>query len=160
MKILKLGTIVSDTVSGTKGMLTHCCINMQENDCYIYQPAGLNPKTGQPVTAIMVDKARIKGASDIEVVLPLEVLGSTGEDTASGFKGTIIGLTYHINGCVHVEIKPKGTTKETGSTIESHEFDIRRIKGSKIKMVTSEKLAKSIKETPSPMQMPSPKYKR
>lgn len=151
MKILELGNMVKDTVSATKGMLTHFTIDMGGNERYIFQPQGLNPKTGQPVEAIWVERTRITGAKEVEVDLPLNVLGTQGEDMASGFKGTICEMIYHINGCLHVEIKPKGTLTETGGTIAAKEFDIRRVKGEAITPLNEKQLKESIKDKPSPM---------
>lgn len=151
VKLLELGTMVSDTVSGTKGMLTHLYLETGDQKRYIYQPRGLNPKDGKPVQSIFVDESRISGGKYVEVELPTNALGTPGEDIATGFKGTIIGLTYHINGCTHVEIKPKGINKQTGATFDSHEFDIRRVKGKVIKPLAKKALKKSIQQSPSPM---------
>lgn len=159
MKVLQLGTIVTDTVSGTKGMLTHLTVDMEEHEEYIYQPRGLNPDTMQPVGRTMISKSRIKGATIVDVDLPLNVLGSQAEDIATGFKGTVISLIYHINGCLHVAIKPKGKLKN-GDTIEPAEFDIRRVIGPKITPLNAKQLTASIKATPSPSPLPIRKISR
>ncbi len=104
MKLLKLGTIVHDSVSDTQGMLTHALIDMDKNIFYNYQPRGLSPETGQPVDAILTNRARIEGAEEIEIDMPLHALGTIAEDIATGFKGKIIGLTLHINGCLHADL--------------------------------------------------------
>lgn len=151
MKILKLGQIVTDGVTQTQGMLTHLCVNMEKHCSYIFQPKGLNPETLQPVEIILIEASRVVGGEEIDVDLPVEVLGSEAEDLASGFKGTIIELIYHINGCIHVDIKPVGILPKTGATIASANFDIRRLKGPKIKPLTDKKLKKSIIKKPSPV---------
>ena len=157
MKIAQLGVLVEDNVSLTKGMLTHACINMEENVEYVFQPKLLNPNTMKPVGALMISASRIKGGKLVEVDIPTELLGTKVEDTATGYKGSIIGLTYHINGCLHAELKAPGTIKETGSTVESYECDVRRLKGPSIKKLNARELAASIKKNPSPMMKPSPK---
>lgn len=151
MKVLELGVMVSDTVSGTKGMLTHLVVDMDNIIQYIYQPRGLSPKTGQPIDTLLLAPSRIKGAKEIEVDLPVEILGTQAEDIATGFKGTVINLIYHINGCTHAGIKPKGIIAATGNTIAVHEFDVRRIKGEAIKPLKAKDLKKSITEKPSPV---------
>jgi len=150
MKIYKLGEMVRDIVSDTEGMLTHMTVNMDKNEQYVFQPRGLNPETQQPVEKIYIDKSRIIGAIEEEISIPVEILGTEAEDIATGFKGIIIGLIYHINGCLHVDIKPKGILTNTGSTIQSHEFDIRRVKGLVIPNLTKFKMKVSIKKNPSP----------
>lgn len=159
MKIFTLGDMVKDTVSATEGMLTHLIIDMDKSERYIFQPKGLNPKTMQPVERISIDKARVFGGTESELEIPIHLLGTEAEDIATEFKGTIIGIIVHINGCIHVDIKPKGILKETGDTIASHEFDIRRIKINGKPYMSKFELKKSIKNNPSPESKPQPKYK-
>jgi len=150
IKILKLGTIVKDSATGVEGMLTIVATDMDGSHLYMFQPRGLNPKTGAPVDRMVIATARIVGGEEIEVDLPVEILGTIAEDLATGFTGMIIQLDYHINGCIHVDIKPVGVIAETGTTIESQSFDLRRIKGDKIKPLAEEALEESKKKTPSP----------
>lgn len=154
MKILKLGILVKDDVSGTIGILTHFCLDMDLNPTYVYQPRGLNPKTKQPVDVIWISESRVSEGMEIEVDLPTHIIGTHAEDIATGFNGTIIAMTYHINGCIHVDIKPQGILEETGNTIDTCNFDIRRIIGEAIKPLDENKLQKSLTDTPSPAGMP------
>lgn len=161
MKLFKLGTMVKDIASGTTGMLTHCLINLDKQCAYIFQPKGLNPENMKPVNVIVIEASRISGAIIEDVDIPLELLGIHNvEDIASGFKGMIISLTIHLNGCVHAEIKPKGIIKHTGATIEPVDFDIRRLKIPGVKKLTEAELKKSTKSTPSPILKPSNKYSK
>jgi len=160
MKIFKLGTMVKDIASGAVGMLTHCLINLDKQCTYIFQPKGLNPTNMKPVNVIVIEATRITGAITEDINIPLEILGKQGEDLASGFKGMIIGLTIHLNGCVHAEIKPKGTLKNTGETIEPVEFDIRRLKIPGVKILTDKELKQSTKKTPSPILKPLNRYSK
>ena len=155
MKALKLGVEVKDTVSGTKGILTHLIINMSFGKEYIFQPGLLSPETGKPVEAILVDEARIKGGVKEKVDIPLEIMGEKGIDKATKFKGTIAKIYLHINGCVHVSLKPKGTNKTTGDTLDAVEFDIRRIECEKLTELTEAELKKSLKTKPSPLAISS-----
>jgi len=157
MKAFTLGDMVRDTVSDTEGMLTHLIIDMDKSERYIFQPKGLNPKTMQPVERISIDKARVIGGTINEIDVPIHLLGTEAEDIATEFKGTVIGIIVHINGCIHVDIKPKGTLKDTGDTIAAHEFDIRRIKIDGKPYMTKFELKKSIKEAPSPGLYPKNK---
>lgn len=150
MKALKLGTIVTDTISNVPGMLTHLMINMTGNREYLFQPKSINPKTMKPASVIFVDEGRISGGEFIDIQPPVDILGTKAEDVATGFKGKITGLTYHINGCLHVDVKPEGISEETGSTIEACDFDIRRLKGPALKKLTEEDLQLSRVQTPSP----------
>jgi hypothetical protein len=155
--MIKLGKIVTDKVSGLKGMLTHYIIDMSHNVNYIFQPRGLNPSDGQPLKSTWLDTKRIEGGVEEEVILPLELLGTEAKDTASGYKGTIISLTYHENGCIHAGLKAKGKTSD-GSSIDAVEFDIRRLEGPALKKMTEDALKESVKEKPSPIKRPERRY--
>lgn len=150
MKIFKLGTIITDKVTETEGMLTYLTVDLDNRVCYIYQPRGLNPETKQPVERIFIETSRISNAKTEEIDLPLHILGTQAEDIATGFVGTVTSIIYHINGCIHVELKPKGILKNTGATITACEFDIRRVKGKAITPLNSKQLKESIKDKPSP----------
>lgn len=151
MLLLKTGQLVGDKVTKTKGMLTHIMINMDLQASYIYQPHGLNPETKQPVDKIFIEKSRIINGVEEEVDVPVQLLGTIAEDTASGFKGMIVGLVYHLDGCVHAEIKPEGVLESTGATIASCEFDLRRLKGKAINQLKNQEKKEDKKEIPSPM---------
>lgn len=150
MKILELNTKVIDKITETEGMLVIAVLDMDRTVRYVFQPRGLNPETHQPVTRIVLEKVRVQGASEIEVNLPVEVLGTEVEDRATGFKGIAVQLSYYVNGCVHFDVKPKGILTKTGDTIESYEFDYRRLMGPAIKVMSKEELKKDQEKAPSP----------
>jgi hypothetical protein len=152
--MLKLGTNVTDTVTGIKGMLTHYDIDMGRNVHYMFQPGQLSPEDGQPVESFWINENRIEGGILKDVNLPLEVLGTQVEDIATGFKGTAIALRLHINGCVHFQVKPKGVIEKTGKSIGYTDFDIRRLKGDAIKQLSEEEIEKSERTHPSPADCP------
>lgn len=153
-KILNLGKIITDRVVGLKGMLTVLSIDMNQNIHYLFQPAGLNPKTQEPLDVYWITEKRVVGATMETVALPLNILDTEVEDKATGFKGTAITLYYYLNGCVHIDVKPKGIIKSTGESIKVREFDIRRLKGKMIKELSEKELKSSKKENPSPERRP------
>ena len=84
--ILKLGQMVTDNVTGIKGMLTMYSEDMDNNVLYLFQPSKLNPETKEPVDRYWLSKSRVD-AEDYKVELPLHILGTVVEDKATGFKG-------------------------------------------------------------------------
>ena len=148
--MIKLGTMITDKVTGIKGMLTMYQVDISDNKHYLFQPAVLNPEDRQPAKSFWVTEKRVIGGEETTVVLPLEILDTQVEDKATGFNGTAIALYYHLNGCIHIEIKPKGIIEKTGESIKPVEFDIRRLKGIAIKEMDSNEFEKSKVKTPSP----------
>lgn len=158
MKIIKLNTMVTDAVTGMEGMLTMAIIDMDGTARYVFQPRGLNPETRQPVTRILLESSRVENGILEEVNLPMEVLGSEVEDIATGFTGIAVQINYHINGCVHFEVKPRGFLEKSGDSIEACDFDYRRLKGPAIKVMTEEELEVSKIKKPSPERKLVSKY--
>lgn len=153
MKLMfKLGTIVTDTATGLQGMLTHLLIEQGGSNHYSFQPRGLNPETGAPVKKIWLSPERIEKGVPVEVpiTIPMAALGTEAEDTASGFKGTVVGICLHLTGCFHVTLQPKGKLDKTGNPIEPMDFDIRRIKGPFIPVFSEEQVAVDQQRKPSP----------
>ena len=148
--MIKLGTIITDKVTEVKGMLTMYNVDINHNEHYLFQPSALNPETKEPIDTFWLTEKRIVGGETISVSLPLEILDTQVEDKATGFNGTAISLNYHLNGCVHVDVKPKGIIEKTGATIKVREFDVRRLKGLAIKELSDIELEKSKVENPSP----------
>jgi hypothetical protein len=152
--MFKLGTMVTDSVTGLKGMLTHLQIE-GDSKMYLFQPRGLNPKTEEPVDAIWIAPDRILNGQDVaEPYLALDALGTEVEDEASGFKGVAVAAVLHINGCIHLDIQPAGIVKETGRPIKRNNFDIRRLKGKAIKPMNEAEREKSQTARPSPAPFP------
>lgn len=157
-KVLKLGTECLDTATQLIGTLTHWTIDLEKNIAYLFQPRGLGPD-GQPIELLHVCAARLLVQEvDYEVVrIPFQILGTQVEDKASGFAGMAISFIYHINGCFHANVQPTGTTSK-GNPVASNNFDLRALKGEKIKELDSKKLAKSKLDTPSPQDFPQRKF--
>lgn len=150
MKIIELGTIVTDTASGLKGMLTHLQIAQDRHQFYSFQPRGLHSETGDPVTGQWITEPRVKRPySTVEVDIPLSVLGTECTDEASGFTGVITEITLHISGCIHVWIQPEGKNKK-GEMAKGYDFDIRRCKGKAITALSKTERKAQEKSRPSP----------
>jgi len=147
--IKKLGKMVTDKVTGLKGMLTHFVLDQDGNRNYFFQPALLSKETGKPIDSYWLGDSRVVGGKEVQVSLPTEVLSTQVEDIATGFKGTACNVELHINGCVHVMIKPKGLNMK-GQPIDGLSFDIRRLKGKKVPKYSEEELEESTKKKPSP----------
>lgn len=148
--MLKLGVTVTENASELKGILTMYMTDASGNEHYQFQPGGLSHETKMPLPTYWIGKNRVVGGKEIAVALPKEVLDTEVEDEATGFKGKAVALYYHLNGCVHVDVKPKGTNEKTGEPLKAVEFDIRRLTGIAIKKLSEAQLQQSIKETPSP----------
>lgn len=154
-EMIKLGSIVTDDASGTKGMVTLLAIDMDGSRNYCFQPSGLDKESKQPLPAYWLPGARFSGGERIiEPELPFEVLGSEAEDTATKFKGTAVTLVLFMSGCLHITIQPKGKL-ESGGMIKGHDFDVRRLKGPAIKKMTEAEKVKDQLEKPSPFECPS-----
>lgn len=153
IKTIKLGTKCSDKATGQFGSLTHMLFNLDHHVAYVFQPHGLNPENGQPIKRFRIEEARLANVikSDYtELDVPVEILGTEVEDSASGFKGTAIAFVQHPSGCFHVEIQPRGVVKSTNTQIASAEFDLRRCIGKKIPKLDPVELEKSVANKPSP----------
>ena len=153
LKLIELGTKVEDKASGIEGMLTHVQL-CDQTVHYLFQPKGISPETGQPVKPDWITEDRVKGGKKIDMDIPMEILSTIVTDKASGYKGYVIALTRHINGCVHALVQAKGTVKATGNLIEPTDFDIRRLSGRKIPKLTQTQKKKSEKKHPSPAGCP------
>jgi hypothetical protein len=155
--MLKLGTEVKDRASGLKGMLTHMVVAGDGSTTYLFQPKGLT-ENGGPVDKFFLDESRIEGGVEVEEpYLYRDILGTQVEDMASGYKGTAIELTLHVNGCVHIGVQAAGKAKNGGRVL-AYDFDVKQLKGKAIKPLSEAELVKEKKERPSPIEMPSREY--
>lgn len=131
VKLIKLGTKCADTATKNNGAVTHLNINGSGHQTYLFQPKKLNPDSGLPVNRLRLDATRLNGIKEghyTEVELPMEMIGQGVEDDFSGYKGVVIGLTIHLNGCVHYVVQAPGHKKD-GSPIEAIEVDPRSCVG-------------------------------
>jgi hypothetical protein len=153
---IKLGTIVKDEATGLEGMLTHLQVEMDLRQFYAFQPRGLSPEDGKPLRSLWLIESRLGGKlAHVGTELPIEVLGTEVKDAASGFSGMAINLCQHISGCVHVGVQCKGTHAKTGAPVGEVDFDIRRLEGKAIKVLSEEERDADQKANPSPVGIES-----
>lgn len=153
--MLKLGTTIKDSASGLPGSLTHMNVDTGGNVLYLFQPRGLNPKTGAPLETYWISGDRVCFAETIgNPDFPQGILGSKAEDKASGFAGTVVSLTVHINGCVHAILQAAGRQPESLDMIKSVDFDIRRLQGSAIPNLSESERKADEKKKPGPAPCP------
>ena len=154
MKVLKLGQIVHDIITGMDGSLTHMMVYIGGNIEYVFQPRSLNSTTNLPSKKMWMPKERLQRGEEIEIDIPFHILGTEVEDEVTGFKGKIVHLVYHLDNCLHVDVKPSGLNSQ-GEPHDSAEFDIRRVKGPAI----TEAKQKQVEEAPdSPTEYPQKRY--
>lgn len=155
--MFKLGTIVTDSVTGLEGMLTHLHVE-GEASVYLFQPRGLNPKTQEPVDELWIAPDRICDGVEVpmnpQLTEALKALNTEVEDQASGFKGIAVAAILHINGCVHLDVQPSGTVAETGRVIKRHNFDTRRLTGQAITTMSEAERTRDEAARPSPAPFP------
>lgn len=152
--MIKLGSQVTEIATGLPGMVTHLQIEMDGQNYVFFQPRGLSPGDGKPIKGMWVVQSRLTGGEIIkEPNIPIEVLGTQVEDTATGFTGIATAICLHISGCVHVDVQPNGRLEKTGAPIEVCNFDIRRLKGDAIKPMTESERTADQTEKPSPAEV-------
>lgn len=150
-EVIKLGTECRDNATKLEGTVTHWFIFHDLHIQYLFQPKGLDEE-GQPLKKIGLAKERLTVGKDAfeTVDIPIEIIGTTVTDKASGFTGMAIALIRHINGCFHVEIQPEGTSKKSHGRIDSNDFDLRGCVGEMIPQLTAEEKKESEVRRPSP----------
>lgn len=160
VRIFKLGKVVRDTVTCKAGMLTHCQLLPETGAAfYCFQPKGLTKDTGLPLENTWITPSRIVGGELHTVKLPTQVLGTIVRDKASGYTGTAVTMIVHISGCVHFEVQSSRVAETTGLIVGVQNFDILRLEGKAIP-VLSEKQAEQVKKdrpSPSPIRSYTPK---
>jgi hypothetical protein len=151
IRVFELESIITEAETGLTGMLTHWIYNRDGSLRYIFQPHGLNPEDRQPVDRICINPASIPASTPmIDFEVPDGILGSQVEDRASTFAGTAVSFVCHLDGCLHVRVQPKGVVQKTQAPIAATEFDLRRLKGDAIPVMTKAEREQSLVEKPSP----------
>lgn len=150
--MFKLGVMVKDKVTGRDGVLTHCQLLPETGPAYYnFQPKGLNKETGEPLDHVWITPSRIAASrGTCTVDLPMEVLGTIVKDKASGYTGTAVHMIVHISGCVHFEVQAKGVLSKTGLTVKLQDFDILRLEGKAIPVLSEKQAEQEKKFRPSP----------
>lgn len=156
MEIIKLGSMVVDRITGMKGMVTKLDFQPDGFMYYVFQPRGLSPDNGLPVDGFWGTPGRFEGGERVAAPeIPLGILGTKVEDMATGFQGKVVSLTLHMSGCLHASVQPAGKCAKTGGAFPAGEFDLRRLKGPAIPVMTDAERAADQREKPSPGEMGS-----
>lgn len=151
--MIKLGTKVVDKATGLEGHLSHYQVEGGYG-MYNFQPAGLDPEKGAPINSYWVSPDRIEGGVTVpDSYLGLEVLGTIVKDTKTGFEGTAVASILHLNGCLHIDVQPKGKGKD-GGKLGRHNFDIRELSGEAFEKKDSAAAAAQTSRVPSPAAHP------
>lgn len=154
--VLKLRETNTDIATGATGMITHMIIDRDMRIRYLLQPRAVNPETGHPVKRIHLEPERLEDKSKTEEIdIPMEVLGTTVKDEASGIEGQAISFIRHPNGCFHVHIQPSGVIEKTREPIDVLDVDYRQVSGEFVAQQTEEEKEKSRIERPSPSPIPT-----
>lgn len=150
MQMIKLGSRVTETSTGLKGMLVQYLVKLGGNRFYLFGPNGVNAESKVPIKPFWVAEEQIKGGEFVpEPDMRQEILGSTVTDMASGYSGTALGLTLHISGCLHVCIQASGKT-EKGEVINDLNFDLRQCSDPRVPKWTEAEIEKDKRDKPSP----------
>jgi hypothetical protein len=122
---IKLGTIVTDTITGFKGVaisrteFLHGCVRI-----------GVQPKKlttdGKRADVDFIDEKLLK-ENDPKTTPELNpILGTTVTDSITGLKGTAVARTQFINSVERVAIQPKALHE--GRPVDAVEFDEPQLK--------------------------------
>ena len=151
LRVIKLGTECRELASGLKGTVTHWTCNMGQEISYFFQPRGLDSKN-QPLKRffLCLERLRVQESDFEEVEVPIEILGTTVTDKASGFTGMAVDFIRHINGCFHVFIQPRGLISGDGTPVDVMDFDLRGCTGKMIEQLSEQAKKESQKKNPSP----------
>jgi hypothetical protein len=153
--MFKLGKMVTDKASGTKGCLTHMQIEGGQSNqvrWYMFQPAKLHTEDGTPADKCWITEDRVQGETCADEDYPIAALGTEAHDEITGFKGVVTSIVVHMNGCIHLSLQPKGTHPKTGKVLAAHEFDMRVLRGPAIPKLTETQREESQRRTPSPIE--------
>lgn len=107
---IKLGDIIRDTVSGMEGVYASYTIRISGNNRVDIQPVSKDKeKFADGGNVDMENCVYVKDGPG--VVMPPHSydikMGEEVEDVTSGFKGTVVGITTFMNGCVYAEVQGK-----------------------------------------------------
>jgi hypothetical protein len=149
-----LGKPISDKATGIKGRATHIQLSANLEPYYLFQPHGINPETGQPVRSQWIEETRVVDGIRKEYEVPIDIIGSSVTDVASGLTGVVTHITIHIGGCVHCLVQPQGTLKKTGDMIDAVDVNIRLLEGEMVPKFTDDEFEADKKKKPSPAPVP------
>lgn len=150
IKIIKPATLATDKATGLKGRIFHLHVALGGGQSYGFKVSGVHPESGALHSTQWLPAERFTATEHTEAEIPIEVLGSIAEETLTGMKGMVTGLTLHPNGCLHLTIQRKGKLK-SGHPMPPYDADMRECIGPAITKLSASAKAKSKEEKPSPM---------
>lgn len=152
--MIRPGSEAFDPVTGFKGYVTHWYVELDGTRGAVFQPSGTLPDS-TPHESYTVHPMRLTRVTlTPEIYLPLELLGQEVTHKITDIKGTVLALAVHSTGCVHLELQPKGTTKD-GKKHKVRNFEINECKGHPLlDHKTQAQIDAERAETPSPMDYP------
>lgn len=113
---VKLGQKAKDLVTGYEGTITGVEVHVGRCAQVAIQPPVT--KDGKIPDAHMIDIPRIKITDEKQTIkteipdeLPYE-FGQEMEDKYSGYRGKVVGISFHINGCTVLALQPKHDAKK------------------------------------------------
>lgn len=147
--LISPGTKTTDAATGLEGMITHIVIDMSHTPKYAFQPYGVEPEHGKPHDSHWSAAARFPDCTTQELDLPLDLLGKTATDDASGITGTVVSLVVHTMGCCHLVLQRPGFDGK-GKPFELHDQNMYLCSGEGVPKLTKEEVTEEIKKKPSP----------
>lgn len=114
--VIELGDEGYDVVSGVSGVAILKTVSLDGGVRFALQPRV--PSPGAPLPdSWYVDhhSLRVTAKAVLAAVPPKfmdDLRGCTAKDTITGFKGIVTGMSYHLNGCVYVNVTPKMGKKD------------------------------------------------
>lgn len=114
--VIELGDEGYDVVSGVTGVAILKSVSLDGNVRFALQPRVPSPAAPLP-DSWYVDHHSIRViARGVLAAVPPKFLddlrGALVKDTITRFKGTVTGMSYHLNGCVYVNVTPKMSKKD------------------------------------------------
>jgi len=111
-----LGDKVKDVIAGFEGVVVSYTKYLHNSDTVGVRSQEL--KDGMPQDLVWFDTPQCEVIQEkaVPCLLPLPecniTLGDLVQDTITGYKGVVIGITHWINGCVRIGIQSKDRDKD------------------------------------------------
>lgn len=158
-QMYKLGTIVTDSACGMKGMLTHLQFEVGDSPFYYFVPRGLNTEDGSPMDGQWISQGRVLDGVPVQrPYIPMHILGTKVMDKATGFSGTAVSMILHLTGCIHVSVQPKGKRQKNGELVKRYDFDINRLEGPALEAMKKEQATNPAPKAPGPIEVETDRH--
>lgn len=111
MGVEMLGKTAIDRITGFSGLVVAFTEVIHNMDRVCLQPRALG-EDGQPKKPVWFDLCQVEFGDYSDVtVIPATVIamkiGDEVEDTLSNMKGTVVGISTYLNGCLRLGVQPK-----------------------------------------------------